>query len=133
MPERVHSRWSRTALAIWLRTGMVQSAGIWLSGSLFWPPWLRLAGMRIGPGAEVSTIIDVLPETVTIGAESFFADGIYFCQPRHHRGTITVAPTRLGRHSFLGNHALVTAGHSYPDDFFLGVSTVCLLYTSRCV
>ncbi|MFI0607017.1 MAG: amino acid adenylation domain-containing protein [Anaerolineae bacterium] len=124
VPERVHSRWSRTALAIWLRTGMVQSAGIWLSGSLFWPPWLRLAGMRIGPGAEVSTIIDVLPETVTIGAESFFADGIYFCQPRHHRGTITVAPTRLGRHSFLGNHALVTAGHSYPDDFFLGVSTV---------
>jgi len=119
-----YSRWSRAALSTWLRTGMVQSAGIWLSGSLFWPPWLRLAGMRIGRGAEVSTIIDVLPETVTIGAESFFADGIYFCQPRHHRGTVTVAATRLGPHSFLGNHALVTAGHDYPEGFFLGVSTV---------
>jgi non-ribosomal peptide synthetase-like protein len=124
VPAGVHSRWSTAALGIWLRTGTVQSAGNWLSGSVFWPPWLRLAGMRIGRGAEVSTIIDVLPETVAIGTESFFADGIYFCQPRHHRGTITVASTRLGRHSFLGNHALVTAGHDYPDDFFLGVSTV---------
>lgn len=124
IPPGVHGRWSGSALGIWLRTGLVQGAGNWLSGSLLWPPWLRLAGMRVGPGAEVSTIIDVLPEMVTVGSESFFADGIYFCQPRYHRGTITVAPTRLGKHSFLGNHALVTAGQVYPDDFFLGVSTV---------
>lgn len=124
VPAGVHGRWSGASLGIWLRTGLVQSAGNWLSGSLFWPPWLRLAGMHVGRGAEVSTIIDVLPEGVTIGSASFFADGIYFCQPRYHRGTITVAATRLGKHSFLGNHALVTAGQVYPDDFFLGVSTV---------
>jgi non-ribosomal peptide synthetase-like protein len=80
--------------------------------------------MRIGPGCEISTIIDVVPETVRIGEASFFADGIYFCAPRPHRGTLTVAATELGRNTFLGNHAVVPAGHRYPDDFFVGVATV---------
>ncbi len=35
-----------------------------------------------------------------------------------------MAQTALGRHTFLGNHAVVPAGHDYPDDLFVGVSTV---------
>ena len=52
------------------------SASDWLSGTLFWPMWLRAAGMRVGPDCEISTIIDVVPELVEIGPECFFADGI---------------------------------------------------------
>ena len=92
------------------RRGVVDSAGRWLSGAIFWPWWLRLAGMRIGRGCEISTIIDVVPETVTMGDESFFADGIYFCGPWRHRGTVTVAESTLGRNTFLGNHAVVPSG-----------------------
>ncbi len=115
---------SATAIRVWLKTGVVAEAGAWLSGSLLWPPWLRLAGMRVGRGSEISTIIDVVPETVAIGEMCFFADGIYLCAPRLHGGVVTVAATEIGRDTFLGNHALVPAGHRWPDGLFVGVATV---------
>jgi non-ribosomal peptide synthetase-like protein len=54
---------------------------------------------------------------------SFFADGIYLGGPRVHRGTVTLARTRLGTNTFVGNHAVVFAGQSLPDDILLGVCT----------
>ncbi|HUF48999.1 MAG TPA: amino acid adenylation domain-containing protein, partial [Vicinamibacterales bacterium] len=41
---------------VWAKTLLVNDAGPWLSGSLAWRSWLRAAGMRLGPDAEVSTI-----------------------------------------------------------------------------
>jgi non-ribosomal peptide synthetase-like protein len=120
----VISRWSLSYVRVWLKTEIVQSAGEWLSGTLFWPRWLRLAGMKIGRGCEISTIIDVVPELIEIGDESFFADGIYLCGPRVHRGTVTLAPTRLGKNTFLGNHAVVPGGQRLPDNVLIGVCTV---------
>jgi len=120
----VVGQYSLGAVRIGLKTGLVDSANRWLSGSLFWPWWLRLAGMRVGRGCEVSTLIDVVPETIEVGDGCFFADGIYFCSPGRHRGTVTVAASRIGRGTFLGNHAVVPAGHDWPDDLFVGVSTV---------
>jgi non-ribosomal peptide synthetase-like protein len=120
----VISQWSVEAILVGFKTGVVESAGRWLSGAMFWPGWLRLAGMRIGRGCEISTIIDVVPELVSVGDECFFADGIYFCSPWRHRGTITLGPSALGPRTFLGNHAVVPGGHRWPADFFVGVSTV---------
>ncbi|MCA9284053.1 MAG: amino acid adenylation domain-containing protein [Phycisphaerales bacterium] len=120
----VFSQWSIASIRIWIKTGELEAAGRWLSGSLYWPWWLRLAGMRIGRGCEVSSIIDTVPERVEIGAESFLADGIYLAGPHRRRGTVTVADTRLGRDTFLGNHAVVPGGAQLPDDYFAGVSTV---------
>ncbi len=120
----VLGRWSPAYLRVWLKSGLVDSAGQWLSGTLFWPFWLRLAGMRIGPGCELSTIIDVVPELVAIGPETFFADGIYLGGPRVHCGTVTVDHTVLGRNTFLGNHAVILAGQTLPEDILLGVCTV---------
>ena len=120
----VISRWEIAYVRIWLKTEMVRSAGVWLSGTIFWPMWLRLAGMKVGRGCEISTIIDVIPELVEIGDESFFADGIYLCGPRVHRGTVTLAPTRLGKNTFVGNHAVVPGGQKLPDDILIGVCTV---------
>jgi non-ribosomal peptide synthetase-like protein len=120
----VMSRWSFGFIRLWLKTGTVSSAGNWLSGTLFWPFWLRLAGMRVGRGCEISTIVDVVPEAVEIGAESFFADGIYLGCPRICRGTVTVQQTRVGRNTFIGNHTVIPNGQQLPDDLFLGVCTV---------
>jgi non-ribosomal peptide synthetase-like protein len=86
--------------------------------------WLRLAGMKVERGCEISTIIDVIPELIEIGDESFFADGIYLCGPRVHRGTVTLAPTRLGKNTFLGNHSVVPGGQNLPDNILIGVCTV---------
>jgi non-ribosomal peptide synthetase-like protein len=87
--------------------------------------------MNIGPRCEISTIMDVVPETLRIGAESFFADGIYLGGPRIHRGTVTIRDTSLGRGTFLGNHVVIPAGERLPDDFFLGVCTVADARQSR--
>ncbi len=118
------SRWSIAYIRIWLKTNLVRSAGEWLSGTLFWPVWLRLAGMKIGQGCEISTIIDVVPELIEIGDETFFADGIYLGGPRIDRGTVTLATTKLGANTFLGNHVIIPIGHQLPDGILLGVCTV---------
>lgn len=124
VPEGAIHRWSLSYVRIVLKSNLVESAGRWLSGTLFWPTWLRCAGMRIGPGCEISTIIDVVPEHIEIGAGTFFADGIYLGGPRIQQGVVTLAATRLGRNTFLGNHVVVPAGQQLPDDILLGVCTV---------
>ncbi len=120
----VISRWSYGYIRVWLKTDLLRSAGEWLSGTLFWPFWLRLAGMNIGRGCEISTIIDVVPELIVISDDTFFADGIYLGGPLLHRGTVTLAMTKLGKNTFLGNHAIIPIGQQLPDDILLGVCTV---------
>jgi non-ribosomal peptide synthetase-like protein len=124
VPAGTHGRWGSTYLWLWLRTGLLESAGVWLAGSLYWPLWLRLAGMRIGRKCEVSTILDVLPEHLSVGNESFLADGIYLGVPRVHRGRVTILPTSLGNGTFVGNHVVVHTGQHLPDNLVLGVCTV---------
>ena len=120
----VINRWSVEYISIWAKSQAVESAGRWLSGTLFWPTWLRLAGMRIGKGCEISTIIDVVPDTVTIGETCFFADGIYFASPRVDRNSVFIGETSIGDNTFIGNHAVISAGFTYSPDYFVGVSTV---------
>jgi non-ribosomal peptide synthetase-like protein len=126
-----HSLFGRTAIKVWVKTAAVESAHRWLCGALLWPAWLRAAGMRIGRGCEISTVIDVVPETIEIGEESFFADGVYLCGPRVQRGTLTVSHTRIGKRTFLGNHAVLPPGHDWPDDLFVGVSTAADPFRAR--
>ncbi|MBV9929877.1 MAG: amino acid adenylation domain-containing protein [Alphaproteobacteria bacterium] len=118
------SRWSPAYIRVWLKTGILFNCGEWLSGAIFWPQWLRLAGMRVGSKCEISTIIDVVPELVTIGPETFFADGIYLGGAEVTAGAVTLAPVKLGRNTFLGNHAVVPAGETLPDDILIGIATV---------
>lgn len=124
VPEGSISRWSFSYVRIWLKTSMLDSAGNWLSGTMFWPMWLRAAGMKVGAGCEISTIIDVIPEHLEIGQQTFFADGIYLGGPSIHRGIVTCSKTRLGQNTFLGNHVVIPAGQQLPDDILLGVCTV---------
>jgi non-ribosomal peptide synthetase-like protein len=120
----VISRWSVDYLRVWAKTDLLRRAGDWLAGTLMWPIWLRVAGMRIGRDCEMSTIIDVVPELVSIGAGTFFADGVYLGGPRVHRGTVTLAETTFGTNVFLGNHVVVPAGSRIADGVLIGVSTV---------
>ncbi|MEO5837891.1 MAG: amino acid adenylation domain-containing protein [Acidimicrobiales bacterium] len=105
-------------------TQLVDAASRWLSGTLLWTRWLRLAGMSVGADSEISTVIDVVPSLVAVGAGSFLADGIYLGPPPVRHGHATLERTILGRDTFVGNHAVITAGASLPDDVLIGVSTV---------
>jgi non-ribosomal peptide synthetase-like protein len=120
----IHPRYGPVAWRIAQRVATLDAAGRWLSGTLLWPMWLRIAGMRIGKGSEVSTIIDALPETLSIGSMSFFADGIYLAGPQYRPAGVTVRATSLGDETFLGNHSVIPAGVRYPDGMFVGVATV---------
>jgi non-ribosomal peptide synthetase-like protein len=120
----VINRWSMSYVRVCLKTELLQSAGEWLSGTLMWPAWLRLAGASVGRGCEISTIIDVVPELIEIGDECFFADGIYLGGALVHRGAVTLGKTTLGDNTFLGNHAVIAAGQHLPEDILLGVCTV---------
>ena len=124
VPAGTHARWSLLHLHLEVRSSLVDAAGLWLSGTLFWPAWLRLAGMRIGRDCEVSTILDVLPEHTELGGGSFLADGVYLGVPPQHQGRVTVLPTAFGERSFVGNHVVVPAGERLAPDLVLGVSTV---------
>ncbi|MGE4084307.1 MAG: hypothetical protein AB7H93_15000 [Vicinamibacterales bacterium] len=115
---------SWTSVRVELKARLLDGASLWLSGSLFWPHWLRAAGMRLGAQAEVSSIVDTVPDLVTVGESAFFADGIYLAAPRVDRGTLTIAPVRVGARAFLGNHAVLGPGAVLPDDALLGVCTV---------
>ncbi|MEK6301654.1 MAG: amino acid adenylation domain-containing protein [Acidobacteriota bacterium] len=120
----VISLWSLAYVRVCLKTQLVDYAGKWLAGALLWPVWLRSAGMKIGRGSEISTIINVVPELIEIGRKSFLADGIYLGGPRIHRGAVTLASTALGDNTFLGNHVIVAGGQRLPSDLLLGVCTV---------
>jgi non-ribosomal peptide synthetase-like protein len=120
----VISRWNPAYFRIWAKTDLVRRAGDWLSGTLMWPVWLRLAGMKVGRDCEISTIIDVVPELVTIGPHTFFADGVYLGCPLVHRGTVRLSATALGRDVFLGNHVVIPGGCVVPDGVLIGVCTV---------
>jgi non-ribosomal peptide synthetase-like protein len=118
------SRWSTPYLRVWLVTDLVRSSGDWLSGTLMWPRWLRLAGMTIGSDGEISTIIDVVPALVRIDQGCFLADGIYLAGPNVHRGVVTLARTAIGANTFIGNHAVIGNGQQLPPDLLIGVCTV---------
>lgn len=119
----VYSRWRGTYILIWIKQRMLERVGNTLSGTLFWPWWLRLAGMKLGRDCEISTIYDVVPEQIEVGPETFFADGIYL-GPAVDRGVVDCSLTTFGRHTFLGNHAVIPPGCQLPDDILIGVCTV---------
>lgn len=126
LPKAPAARVRRWSLRYWwamVRIGWLESAGAWLSGTLFWPRWLRLAGMRVGSDVEVSSIHDVLPEHVAIAGSSFLADGVYLGVARLSPGEVAFAPTSLGERTFVGNHVVIEGGQRLPDDLLLGIAT----------
>jgi non-ribosomal peptide synthetase-like protein len=124
IPAGTHPLLGWYGINAFLKDRLIDGANSALSGTLLWPVWLRLAGMRIGRKAEISTISEVLPELVTIGDSCFFADGIYLGRPLLHRGTFTCGHTRFSNNTFLGNHVVVPSGVSLPPDILLGICTV---------
>ena len=55
-----------------------------LYAGLITPVWLRLLGMRIGRGAEVSTVL-ALPSLTTVGEGAFLADDTLVATVRARR------------------------------------------------
>ncbi len=122
-PRGAFSLSSFASLRMTMQAALVEAAGKWLSGTIQWPMWLNLAGARIGRGCEISTVTGVVPSTIHIGAETFFADGIYLGGPSLHAGTASIEPVVLGESCFIGNHAVLPAGTRIARETLVGIST----------
>ncbi|NUT26605.1 MAG: amino acid adenylation domain-containing protein [Streptomyces sp.] len=91
-----------------------------LYAGLVTPVWLRLLGMRIGKGAEVSTVL-ALPSLTTVGEGAFLADDTLTAPYELGGGWMRIGRAQIGRRAFLGNSGMTAPGRSVPDGGLVGV------------
>jgi len=94
-----------------------------LYASVYASLWLRLLGARVGRNAEISTAEGMVPELLSLGADSFIADGAMLGDEELSGGWMSLQPTAVGSRSFIGNGAYVPDGTVVPDDVLIGVQT----------
>jgi non-ribosomal peptide synthetase-like protein len=92
-----------------------------LYATVYLPPLLRLLGAKIGKGAEVSTVMQFVPDLIEVGNGSFLADACMIGGARIHNGCIELGRVTIGEKAFIGNSALVPAGSHVGDGALLGV------------
>lgn len=91
-----------------------------LYAGLITPVWLRLLGMKIGRGAEVSTVL-ALPSLTTVGDGAFLADDTLTAPYELGGGWMRIGHSEIGRRAFLGNSGMTAPGRTVPDDGLVGV------------
>ena len=92
--------------------------------TIFFPKWVRLMGAKVGKNVEMSTVSQFSPELMTIGDESFFADGSIIGGRKFTSGYIELSKTSIGKRSFVGNSAILPVGTSLGNNCLLGVLSV---------
>ena len=119
-----HSVWSGFYLRFWIVRQLGALALELLHpiyATLFVRPWFRLMGATVGDRAEISTATSVVHDLVTIGPESFIADGVVLGAARAVPGAMILDRTVVGRRTFVGNSALIPAGSTIGDNALIGV------------
>ncbi|MGD6980003.1 MULTISPECIES: Pls/PosA family non-ribosomal peptide synthetase [Citricoccus] len=92
--------------------------------TIYLPPWMRLLGAKVGRHSEMSTVWSFIPELLTVGEGSFFADGAILGGRRTFGGHFELHPNTVGRRSFVGNSAMLPVASSLGDNSLLGVLSV---------
>jgi non-ribosomal peptide synthetase-like protein len=111
---------------MWLLNRVLDSSLSVLHGvyaSMFASGWLRLMGTKVGRHAEVSTAVGIVPDLLTLGDDTFIADGVMLGDEEQRGGWMVLRPTGIGNRSFVGNGAYVADGAVVPDDVLIGVQT----------
>ena len=85
-----------------------------LYASVYAPMWLRFLGVKVGRYAEVSTAEGMVPELLSLGDDSFIADGAMLGDEEQRGGWMILKPTQIGNRSFVGNGAYVPNGARCP-------------------
>ncbi|MBF0542844.1 MAG: amino acid adenylation domain-containing protein [Candidatus Riflebacteria bacterium] len=91
--------------------------------TLYVVPWFRLMGAYLGSFVEISTAHSTTPDLLHMDEGSFIADSVSLGVPHIERGWITLAPTRIGTRTFVGNSAVVPAGKALGPGGLLGVAS----------
>ncbi|MFK0046382.1 Pls/PosA family non-ribosomal peptide synthetase [Streptomyces sp. NPDC090741] len=118
-----HPTHSRVGWQAWTVTQLMDLARetlFPLYAGLITPVWLRLLGMKIGRGAEVSTVL-ALPSLTTVGEGAFLADDTLTAPYELGGGWMHIGHSEIGRRAFLGNSGMTAPGRSVPDGGLVGV------------
>jgi non-ribosomal peptide synthetase-like protein len=118
-----HADEGGTAWALWFSQNLLEGASSLLFplySSLLTRPWLRLLGIPVGRGTEMSHAT-TLTRLTSLGETSFGADEPGFATARLRRGWLHVDPIQVGNGTFLGNGALLTGGTRLGDHSLVGV------------
>jgi len=91
--------------------------------TVYAPYWYRLLGAKVGRDAEISTAQGVVPDLLTLGDESFIADGVMLGDESIQGGWISTQPTVISKRSFVGNGAYIPDGTVLPENILIGVHT----------
>ncbi|WP_319922846.1 Pls/PosA family non-ribosomal peptide synthetase, partial [Streptomyces griseiscabiei] len=121
--EGTHATHSRVGWQAWTVTQLMDRSRqtlFPLYAGLVTPVWLRLLGMRIGKGAEVSTVL-ALPSLTTVGDGAFLADDTLTAPYELGGGWLRIGRAEIGRRAFLGNSGMTAPGRSVPDGGLVGV------------
>ncbi|MET8950076.1 Pls/PosA family non-ribosomal peptide synthetase [Streptomyces sp. NPDC004393] len=121
--EGTYPAHSRTGWQAWTVTQLMDRSRetlFPLYAGLVTPVWLRLLGMRIGRGAEVSTVL-ALPSLTTVGDGAFLADDTLTAPYELGGGWMRIGRAEIGRRAFLGNSGMTAPGRSVPDGGLVGV------------
>ena len=122
----IFSIYGLTYCRMWLLNRVLDSSLSVLHGvyaSMFASGWLRLMGTKVGRHAEVSTAVGIVPDLLTLGDDTFIADGVMLGDEEQRGGWVVLRPTTIGNRSFVGNGAYVADGAAVPDDVLIGVQT----------
>ncbi|EGX59060.1 non-ribosomal peptide synthetase [Streptomyces zinciresistens K42] len=121
--EGTYPTHSRTGWQAWTVTQLMDRSRetlFPLYAGLVTPVWLRLLGMRVGRGAEVSTVL-ALPGLTTVGEGAFLADDTLTAPYELGGGWMRIGRAEIGRRAFLGNSGMTAPGRSVPDGGLVGV------------
>lgn len=83
--------------------------------------WYRLLGAKVGRDAEISTAQGVVPDLLTLGDESFIADGVMLGDESIEGGWMQTQPTVISKRCFVGNGAYIPDGTILPENVLIGV------------
>ena len=122
-----------TGWALWFTEALMGEARVALFSlysSVYIRPWLRLAGVPVGPRTEVSTGVG-LNRLTSLDHTSFAADDVVFATSRARDGWLHVAPIAVGSRTFLGNGAILLGDTKLGNDSLVGVLTTPPLQSSH--
>ncbi len=114
---------SATGWALWFTQALMErtlTSTYFMYASWVTPIFMRLLGAQVGKGTEISTLVSI-PHLTRIDDHSFIADHALLSAPRHRDGWVHVGTTTVGEGSFVGNSGIVGPDRDLPPESLVAV------------